>query len=73
MFNKQNVLRITMIVTKASHLPFELLIVIIPILQMRKQTLRNSFKVTQVASPGLQLDTHFGAHVFSHYSYDFIC
>ena len=38
-----------MIVIKASHLPFELLTVIIPILQMRKQTLRNSFKVTQVA------------------------
>ena len=60
-----------MIVTNASHLPFEILIVVTPILQMRKQTLRNSFKVTQVALPGLEPDTHSGAHVFSHYTYDF--
>ena len=55
-----------MIVIKASLLPCELLIVIIPILQMRKQTLSNSSKVTLAALPGLEpRHSFFGAHVLS--------
>lgn len=37
----------TMIVIQASQLPCELLIIVIPILQMRKPTLSSSSKVTQ--------------------------